>query len=101
MTSGHVGADPARPGAPTPPSSLCWSRSTPWSAAWSASSRRCYRCSPTDEFGLTGYTFIFTYVAAFGITKAAANWFAGTFSDRYGRKPVLLVGMAVRRARCR
>lgn len=45
-----------------------------------------------DEFGLTGYTFIFTYVAAFGITKAAANWFAGTVSDRYGRKPVLLVG---------
>lgn len=46
----------------------------------------------TDEFGLTGYTFIFTYVAAFGITKAVANYFAGTFSDRYGRKPVLLVG---------
>ncbi|WP_072815485.1 MFS transporter [Rhodococcus zopfii] len=45
-----------------------------------------------DEFGLTGYTFIFTYVAAFGITKAIANYFAGTFSDRYGRKPVLLVG---------
>ena len=44
------------------------------------------------EFGLTGYTFIFTYVAAFGITKAAANWFAGTLSDRYGRKPVLLAG---------
>ena len=45
-----------------------------------------------SEFGLTGYTFVFTYVAAFGITKAAANWFAGTLSDRYGRKPVLLVG---------
>jgi MFS family permease len=45
-----------------------------------------------DEFGLTGYTFIFSYVAAFGITKAIANWFAGTFSDRYGRKPVLLAG---------
>lgn len=45
-----------------------------------------------DEFGLTGYTFIFTYVAAFGITKAIANYFAGTFSDRYGRKPVLLTG---------
>ncbi|WP_245548006.1 MFS transporter [Nocardia pneumoniae] len=45
-----------------------------------------------SEFGLTGYTFIFTYVAAFGITKAVANYFAGTFSDRYGRKPVLLVG---------
>jgi MFS family permease len=45
-----------------------------------------------DEFALTGYTFIFTYVAAFGATKAIANWFAGTFSDRYGRKPVLLAG---------
>ncbi|MCF6507979.1 MFS transporter [Blastococcus sp. MG754426] len=45
-----------------------------------------------SQFGLTGYTFVFTYVAAFGITKAAANWFAGTLSDRYGRKPVLLVG---------
>jgi MFS family permease len=44
------------------------------------------------EFGLTGYTYVFTYVAAFGVTKATANWFAGTFSDRYGRKPVLLVG---------
>ncbi|ANS28724.1 major facilitator transporter [Rhodococcus opacus] len=46
----------------------------------------------SGEFRLTGYTFIFTYVAAFGITKAAANYFAGTWSDRFGRKPVLLVG---------
>jgi MFS family permease len=45
-----------------------------------------------DEFGLTGYTFIFTYVVAFGVTKAAANYVAGTWSDRYGRKPVLIVG---------
>jgi MFS family permease len=44
------------------------------------------------EFGLTGYTFIFTYVAAFGITKAAANYVAGAWSDRYGRKPVLVAG---------
>ena len=45
-----------------------------------------------DEFGLTGYTFMFTYVTAFGITKAAANYAAGVWSDRYGRKPVLLLG---------
>jgi MFS family permease len=45
-----------------------------------------------SEFGLTGYTFIFTYVVAFGITKAAANYLAGTWSDRYGRKPVLVTG---------
>jgi MFS family permease len=45
-----------------------------------------------DEFGLNGYTFLFTYVLAFGLAKAATNYFAGTWSDRYGRKPVLLAG---------
>jgi MFS family permease len=44
------------------------------------------------EFGLTGYTFMFTYVVAFGITKATANYFAGIWSDRFGRKPVLIAG---------
>ena len=48
-----------------------------------------------DEFGLTGYTFMFTYVVAFGVTKAAANYFAGTWSDRYGRRPVLIAGWLV------
>lgn len=45
-----------------------------------------------QQFGLTGYTFIFTYVAAFGVTKAAANYVAGTWADRNGRKPVLVAG---------
>ena len=44
------------------------------------------------DFGLTGYAFIFAYIAAFGITKAATNYLAGTLSDRYGRKPVLVAG---------
>lgn len=44
------------------------------------------------EFGLSGYTFIFSYVAAFGIAKTVSNWFAGTLADRHGRKPVLLFG---------
>ncbi|MBC7290272.1 MAG: MFS transporter [Actinotalea sp.] len=47
------------------------------------------------EFGLTGYTVMFTYVVAFGVTKAAANYVAGTWSDRYGRKPVLVAGWLV------
>lgn len=46
-------------------------------------------------FGLTGYTFIFTYVIAFGVTKAAANYVAGAWSDRFGRKPVLIAGWLV------
>jgi len=45
-----------------------------------------------QHFHLTGYTFLLTYVFAFGITKAATNYFAGTWSDRFGRKPVLVVG---------
>lgn len=45
-------------------------------------------------FELTGYTFLLTYVLAFGITKAATNYFAGTWSDRFGRKPVLVAGWA-------
>src|ERR1700747_3115985 len=47
------------------------------------------------EFHLSGYTFLLTYVLAFGITKAATNYFAGTWSDRFGRKPVLLTGWLI------
>src|SRR6266511_2277011 len=36
-----------------------------------------------------------TYILAFGATKAVTNFFAGTLSDRYGRKPVLLAGWLV------
>ncbi|MEU4606400.1 MFS transporter [Kribbella sp. NPDC023972] len=48
-----------------------------------------------QTFHLTGYTFLLTYVLAFGATKAAANYFAGTWSDRFGRKPVLLAGWLI------
>jgi MFS family permease len=44
------------------------------------------------EFGLTGYTAALTFIAAFGLTKAIVNLFAGALADRYGRKPVLLAG---------
>ena len=48
-----------------------------------------------DEFGLTGFTVTLTFIAAFGVVKAATNFFAGTLSDRYGRKPVLVAGWLV------
>jgi MFS family permease len=44
------------------------------------------------DFHLAAYTAALTYVLAFGATKAVTNFFAGTLSDRYGRKPVLLAG---------
>ncbi|MEV0430044.1 MFS transporter [Micromonospora sp. NPDC050495] len=44
------------------------------------------------DFQLTAYTAALTYILAFGATKAVTNLFAGTLSDRYGRKPVLLAG---------
>jgi MFS family permease len=48
-----------------------------------------------DAFGLTRYTATLTFIAAFGIVKAATNFLAGTLSDRYGRKPVLVAGWLV------
>ncbi len=48
-----------------------------------------------QEFGLTAYTAALTYILAFGIAKAATNYLAGTMSDRYGRKPVLVAGWLV------
>lgn len=47
------------------------------------------------EFHLTAYTAALTYILAFGATKAVTNFFAGTLSDRYGRKPVLVAGWLV------
>jgi MFS family permease len=47
------------------------------------------------EFGLTGLTAALTFIIAFGLVKAAANFAAGTLCDRFGRKPVLLAGWIV------
>ncbi|WP_427136746.1 MFS transporter [Pseudarthrobacter sp. S9] len=46
-------------------------------------------------FHLDLYTSALTYILAFGLAKAATNYFAGTLSDRYGRKPVLIVGWVI------
>jgi MFS family permease len=48
-----------------------------------------------DEFGLAAFTATLTYIAAFGIVKAGTNFFAGTLSDRFGRKPVLVAGWLI------
>jgi MFS family permease len=43
-------------------------------------------------FGLPGFAAAFTFIVAFGITKALVNLAAGTLADRFGRKPVLIAG---------
>jgi MFS family permease len=45
-----------------------------------------------QTFDLAAYTAALTFILAFGATKAITNFFAGTLSDRFGRKPVLLAG---------
>lgn len=45
-----------------------------------------------EEFGLAQRSAILSFIAVFGITKAAANYFAGRLGDRLGRKPVLVSG---------
>lgn len=44
------------------------------------------------EFGLVATAAILSFVAVFGVTKALSNYFAGRFSDRYGRKAILVGG---------
>jgi MFS family permease len=46
----------------------------------------------TEAFGLAAVSAALTYIVAFGLTKAATNFLAGTLADRYGRKPVLVAG---------
>ena len=48
-----------------------------------------------SAFGLAAYTAALTFILAFGVTKAATNYAAGTLADRYGRKPVLVAGWLI------
>jgi MFS family permease len=48
-----------------------------------------------SEFGLTSATFGLLFIVVFGVSKAVTNFFAGAWSDRYGRKPVLIAGWLV------
>jgi MFS family permease len=46
-------------------------------------------------FHVAAYTAALGYIVAFGAVKAATNYVAGTLSDRYGRKPVLVGGWLI------
>ena len=44
------------------------------------------------DFGLTSKSLTLSFIISFGIVKALANLFAGRFSDRIGRKQILVTG---------
>ena len=48
-----------------------------------------------QEFRLVARSAILSFIVVFGVTKALTNYFAGRFSDRYGRKWVLVAGWLV------
>lgn len=48
-----------------------------------------------DEFQLAARTAILSFIVVFGVTKALTNYFAGRWSDRFGRKHVLIAGWLV------
>jgi len=48
-----------------------------------------------QEFHVAARTAILSFIVVFGVTKALTNYFAGRFSDRFGRKHVLVAGWLV------
>jgi len=49
----------------------------------------------TRIFQLKAFSAAFSFIVVFGAVKAVTNFFAGTLSDRFGRKPVLVAGWLV------
>ncbi|TVQ50222.1 MAG: MFS transporter [Saprospirales bacterium] len=44
------------------------------------------------EFGIASKTAILSFITAFGITKAIANYYTGRLANKYGRKKLLVGG---------
>lgn len=47
------------------------------------------------EFGIASKAATLAFIATFGITKAGVNFFAGTLSERLGRKRLLVAGWLI------
>ncbi|WKV10546.1 MFS transporter [Marivirga harenae] len=47
------------------------------------------------EFGVASKTAILTFITAFGISKAIANYYTGKLANRFGRRNLLLFGWLI------
>ena len=47
------------------------------------------------EFGVSSKAAILSFIAAFGITKAIANYFTGRLANKFGRRNLLLFGWLI------
>jgi MFS family permease len=47
------------------------------------------------EFGVASKTAILSFITAFGITKAIANYYTGRLANKFGRKNLLLTGWLI------
>lgn len=45
-----------------------------------------------QEFGIASKTAIFSFIIAFGITKALCNYFTGKLANQIGRKKMMIIG---------
>jgi MFS family permease len=45
-----------------------------------------------EEFGLSSKSAILSFIVAFGVTKAIANYFTGRLANKIGRKNLLIIG---------
>jgi MFS family permease len=48
-----------------------------------------------QQFGLSSKTAILSFITAFGVSKALANYYTGRLANSFGRKNLLLVGWAM------
>ena len=48
-----------------------------------------------EEFGIAARVAVLSFIIAFGVTKAVANYVAGRLADRFGRKHILVAGWLV------
>lgn len=48
-----------------------------------------------SEFGLSSKSALLSFIVAFGITKAIANYFTGRLANRVGRKNLLVIGWII------